>query len=187
MLALSWTAAVVACLGYGVVSVLQSVAARRTATAVALGGLAAVVGQLPYVAGLAADGVAYVANVVALRQLPLFLVQAVVTASVGVTAVVARFRGERLRRSDWLALGVLGLGLVLLGLTAAPERAVPVARGLQWPPLPGSPGPAWPPPPAGSGPSRSVGACWPHRCSGPSWCGVCWARPGSPWPCNGAR
>lgn len=132
MVALSWAAAVLACLGYGVASVLQSVGARRTAGAVGAGALAAIMIQIPYLAGLVADVVAFAANVVALRELPLFLVQSVVTASVGVTAVIARLRGEQLRRRDWGALGVLGSGLVLLCLTATAERAVRVAPSTQW-------------------------------------------------------
>ena len=59
-------------------------------------------------AGLALDGVGFVGNVVALRELPLFLVEAIVAGSVGVTAVIAALRGERLRGRDWIALGVLG-------------------------------------------------------------------------------
>ncbi|WP_375433543.1 hypothetical protein [uncultured Friedmanniella sp.] len=132
MVALSWVAAVLACLGYGVASVLQSVGARRTAQAVGVGGLAAILVQLPYLAGLGADAVAFVANVVALRELPLFVVQSIVTGSVGVTAVVASLRGERLRRRDWTALAVLGAGLVLLCLTANAERAVRLPTQAQW-------------------------------------------------------
>lgn len=132
MVAVSWVAAVLACLGYGVASVLQSVGARRAAAVAGASGLAAIVVQLPYLAGLAADAVAFGANVVALRELPLFLVQSVVTASVGVTAVLASIRGERLRGRDWGALAVLGLGLVLLCLTATAERAVRVPPTTQW-------------------------------------------------------
>ena len=132
MLALSWMAAVVACLGYGAGSVLQAVGARRTAGVVGLSGFALIVQQLPYLVGLGADGVAFLANVVALQQLPLFLVQAVLTASVGVTAVIAAFRGERLTRKDWISLAVLGTGLVLLSLTAVSGRAVGISRPAQW-------------------------------------------------------
>ncbi len=132
MVALSWAAAVLACLGYGVASVLQSEGAKRTAKATGVGGLALIVLQLPYLLGLAADGVAFLANVVALRELPLFLVQSIVTASVGVTAVVASLRGERLRRRDWGSLVVLGLGLVLLCLTATAASAVSIPARVQW-------------------------------------------------------
>ena len=66
----------------GLASVLQSVGARRTATC--RGDRAwrdRHPGAVPARAGL--DGVAFLANVVALRELPLFLVQSVVAASVG--------------------------------------------------------------------------------------------------------
>lgn len=132
MVVLSWAAAVLCCLGYGVASVLQSEGARRAARATGVGGLGLILLQLPYLLGLAADGLAFLANVVALRELPLFLVQAVVTASVGVTAVVAGLRGERLRWRDGVALAVLGAGLVLLCVTATAESAVAVPARVQW-------------------------------------------------------
>ncbi len=132
MLELSWAAAVVACLGYGVGSVLQSIGARRTAHVVGVTGAALIVVQLPYLLGLACDVVAFLANVVALQRLPLFLVQSVVTASVGVTAIIASIRGERLRWPDWLSLGILGAGLVMLTLTANPASAVRVSATSQW-------------------------------------------------------
>ena len=48
---LSWIAAVVACLAYGVATVLQSVGARRAATATGVGGVVGIVTQVPYLAG----------------------------------------------------------------------------------------------------------------------------------------
>ena len=57
-------------------------------------GWSGIVTQLPYLAGLALDGLGFVGNVVALRQLPLFLVEAIVAGSVGVTAVIAALRGR---------------------------------------------------------------------------------------------
>lgn len=123
MLVLSWIAAVVACLAYGLATVLQSIGARRAAAATGVGGVVGIVTQIPYLAGLALDGLGFLGNVIALRELPLFLVESIVAASVGVTAVVAALRGEKLGAKDWGALGVLGLGLVLLGLSAAAESA----------------------------------------------------------------
>ena len=93
MLVVSWLAAVVACLGYGVATVLESVGARRAAQVAGLTGLALVVKQLPYLLGLGLDVIAFGANVVALQQLPLFLVQSIVAASVGVTAIIAHASG----------------------------------------------------------------------------------------------
>jgi hypothetical protein len=120
---LSWIAAIVACLAYGVATVLQSVGARRAATAIGVGGVVGIVTQIPYLAGLGLDGVGFLGNVVALRELPLFLVESIVAASVGVTAIIAALRGEKLGVKDWGALGVLGIGLVLLSLSAAAEAA----------------------------------------------------------------
>ncbi|GAA2097386.1 hypothetical protein GCM10009841_09670 [Microlunatus panaciterrae] len=132
MLVVCWVAAVVSCLGYGVGSVLQSVGARRAAHVTGVTGVALILLQGPYLLGLAADGLAFVANVVALQRLPLFLVQAVLTASVAVTAVVAAIRGEALSRRDWASLGVLGVGLVLLSLSASTESALRVSGLSQW-------------------------------------------------------
>lgn len=132
MLALSWVAAFAACLGYGVGSVLQSVGARRTAHVAGVSGAALIILQGPYLLGLASDAIAFTANVVALQQLPLFLVQSIMTASVGVTAVIASLRGEPLRWKDWVSLAVLGTGLVVLCVTAEPQNAVRVSEVSQW-------------------------------------------------------
>lgn len=132
MIVLSWVAAFVCCLGYGVGSVLQSVGAKRAAAATGVSGVAVIVTQLPYLLGLAADGVAFLGNVVAARELPLFLVQSIMAASVGVTAVIAAIRGARLLGRDWAALGVLGVGLVLLAFSATPDSPVAAAPAVEW-------------------------------------------------------
>ena len=106
-------AALAAAVAFGVASVLQAVGARRQEGAVGAGFLLRLVRSLPFVAGLALDGVGFVATVVALRVLPLFVVESAVASSVGVTALVAaRFLGARLLRPERVALVVLGVGLV---------------------------------------------------------------------------
>lgn len=132
MLALSWVAAFVACVGYGLGSVLQSVGANRTAEVTGIGGVGRILRQLPYLVGLGLDGVGFLGNVVALQRLPLFLVQSVLVGSVGVTAVVAALRGQRLGRRDWASLGALAAGLVLLCVTADPAPAAPLLPAGQW-------------------------------------------------------
>lgn len=132
MLLLSWIAAFVACLSYGVATVLQSVGARRAANAAGVSGVLGIFAQLPYLAGLVLDTVGFVGSVVALRQLPLFLVEAIIAGSVGVTAVGAALRGEKLARRDWAALGVLIIGLVLLSLSASPAAASATSRSQDW-------------------------------------------------------
>lgn len=129
MVLLSVVAAVVACLGYGFGSVLQSIGARRPAGATGPTAFLAIMIQPMYLAGLLADGLGFVGNVVAARQLPLFLVQAVMTGSVAVTAVIAALRGARLGRRDWIALGVLAAGLVLLAVTARAGSAPAPSTG----------------------------------------------------------
>ena len=132
MLALSWVAAFVGCFGYGISSVLQSIGARRVDHDAGLGGLALIVRQVPYLLGLGLDAIAFGATVVALQQLPLFLVQSIVAASVGITAVIASFRGAKLAGRDWAALGVLGLGLILLSVTAMPAAAARISLVADW-------------------------------------------------------
>ena len=132
MVALSWLGAIVGCLGYGVASVLQSVAAKRSAEVVGLTGLALIIKQGPYLVGLACDALGFAGNVVALQRLPLFLVQSIVAGSVGVTAVIASLRGARLSWQDWTSLAVLGAGLVFLGVTAVPTAAVRIPLIEDW-------------------------------------------------------
>ena len=127
MLVLSWFGAIVACLGYGVSSVLQSIAAKRAAEIVGLTGIALIIKQVPYLLGLACDALAFTGNVLALQRLPLFLVQSIVAASVGVTAVIASLRGAHLSWKDWTSLAVLGAGLVFLSVTAVPNAAARIS------------------------------------------------------------
>ena len=118
---IAWVCDAGATVGYGVGTVLQAVGARRAKTSSYLdvrlfGRLAR---QVPYVGGLVLDGAAFIAALVALRSLPLFVVQAAVAASVGVTALVmVRVFGFRLTRTDVFALFGLALGLALLAASA---------------------------------------------------------------------
>jgi drug/metabolite transporter (DMT)-like permease len=89
--------------------------------------------QLPYVAGLALDLAGFALSVVALHSLPLFLVQSLVAASVGVTAIVATLLLKaRLRPQEIVALAVLATGLVLLAVGAKPGHAHPLPHAIQW-------------------------------------------------------
>lgn len=132
MIIISWVAAFVCCLGYGAGSVLQSVGARRAAVAGGTRGIAVIIVQVPYLLGLLADGVAFVANVIAARELPLFLVQAIMAASIGVTAIIVAVRGSRPKLLDWVALGALFVGLVLLVISAQISIATAVSAGTGW-------------------------------------------------------
>jgi drug/metabolite transporter (DMT)-like permease len=133
-MALGMACALLAAVGYGCASVLQSVAANRAAPTSGLDPrlLVRLARSTPYVAGLALDLTAFLASLVALRTLPLFLVQSAVASSIGVTAVVAAAIGVRLRRREIASLIVIGVGLVLLASSAQPEQGTPLPLGVRW-------------------------------------------------------
>jgi hypothetical protein len=132
---LSVLGALAAAVSYGVASVLQAVAARRTARAGSLDPrlLVRLARQLPYLAGLGLDLLGFLAALAALRTLPLFFVQSAIAGSVGVTALVAAaVFGVRLTRREISALAGLGVGLFLLAASAQPEHAAPLPAGGRW-------------------------------------------------------
>jgi drug/metabolite transporter (DMT)-like permease len=131
---LALACALFSALAYGSASVLQAVGARRAKTSSGLDPrlLVRLARSAPYVCGVALDLGAFVASLVALRMLPLFLVQAAVASSIGVTAVLAAAIGARLVRRDILSLSVLGAGLVLLAISAQPGQGTPLALEVRW-------------------------------------------------------
>ena len=125
---LAFACALIATVSYGVGTVLQAAGARRVSAAEHLDVmlLARLAGQWRYLSGLALDAVGFFASLVALRTLPLFVVQAAIAGSLGVTAATASIVfGFKLRTADKVAIGMLLSGLVLLCLSAERE---PVAR-----------------------------------------------------------
>lgn len=125
MTLVAWVCAVAGCVGYGVASVLQSVgAARASGPAVML--------QPLYVVGLVCDGLAWAVSLVALRVLPLFVVQSVLAGSVAVTVVLAwKVLGTRLRPRDGVAIGVMAVALGALA-AAFPASGAPAHRTTAW-------------------------------------------------------
>jgi drug/metabolite transporter (DMT)-like permease len=121
--------AVVATVCSGSGSVLESIGVRRAG---AYGGrsadLVGVFRQPMYFAGLAIDLVGFGLAAAALQRLPLFLVQALLAFSVGITAVLSAFLGARLAGMGWAALAVGAVGLALLGVSAdlGPGKALPL-------------------------------------------------------------
>lgn len=127
--------AVGASLCYGIGSVLQAVAAGDADSPAHLDPrlLLRLIRTWRYLLGLALDGVGFVLSLVALGSLPLYVVQSVVASFLAVTAVagVVLMR-TRVQRSEQVALVVVVLGLALVGLSAAPQSAVPLGPGVQW-------------------------------------------------------
>ncbi|MFE5922770.1 hypothetical protein [Streptomyces sp. NPDC056468] len=111
---------------FGTATVLQAMAARAASAQGGRGGEAGVLlrslRQWRYLAGLALDGLGFVLQVVALRSLPIYAVGAALASSLAVTAVVAaRLLRVRLRRNEWVAVGVVCAGLAMLGLASGAE------------------------------------------------------------------
>jgi drug/metabolite transporter (DMT)-like permease len=128
-------AATIAALGYGIGSALQAVAARSEPD---VGGvdarlLARLAKRGPFVVGLVLDLVGFVAQFIALRTLAVFVVQAVQSGNLAVTAVAAiPLLGVRLTRSDWSAVAAVCVGLVLLATAAGSEGVDPVRLAVKW-------------------------------------------------------
>ncbi len=113
---------------YGISSTLQAVSARRApATPGVDPRLLLFLGrQVLFLAALALDMVGFVGQVVALRSVPIFLVQAVQAGSIAVTALAATaVFGVRLRGAEWAAVATVIAGIVALGLSAGPEGGAP--------------------------------------------------------------
>jgi drug/metabolite transporter (DMT)-like permease len=109
---------------YGVATVLQAVSARAAPYTADVDPrlLLRLSRQVPFVAGVALDVIGFGLQFLALRLVPLFLVQATMSANLAVTALVAvPVLRVRLGRRDWTAMAMVCLGLALLALSAGPE------------------------------------------------------------------
>ena len=128
--------ALFAALCYGVASTVQAVVAQSTEDdkhGVDPRLLVRLLRQWKYLASLALDLVGLAAQIAALRTLPLFLVQAALSASIAVTAVLAvRWFGVRLAAIEWSAVAIVCAGLALLGFSAQSEGAGEGPRAFHW-------------------------------------------------------
>lgn len=81
-----------------------------------------------YLLGLGVDGLAWVCTVVALRNLPVFAVQAILGGAIALTAVASwALYGVRLRIRDRLAVAACVLGLASIAASAADEAPAPLS------------------------------------------------------------
>jgi drug/metabolite transporter (DMT)-like permease len=141
-------AAVIAPVGYGVSSVLQALAARRSAAhadaAGVLGQRTAVGGPtlastiraaltFLFIVGVILDVIGFVGGVVAARSIPLFLAQTIISANLVVTAVLGLLvLGIPLRPWDWVAITTVVAALGALGLAAGSEGGHVAHSSLHW-------------------------------------------------------
>ncbi len=141
----SLVAALVSAYCYGVAAVMQAMAIRSAslrparirdgnpaAGRVDPGLLVRLMGQWRFLASLGIDLVGFLAQLVALRQLPLFAVQAVIASNLAVTAVFAAWLMHvRLGMKEWLAVAGVVVGVGLLGSSAGAEGAATVGPAFQ--------------------------------------------------------
>ncbi|HWE91505.1 MAG TPA: hypothetical protein VG317_18740 [Pseudonocardiaceae bacterium] len=120
---------------YGVASAIQAVAARamredRHGVDPAL--LLRLLRQWRYLISLAFDAIGLVAQIVAVHILPLFLMQAALSASIVVTALLSvRLFNMALSRVEWSAVAVVCGGLALLGLSAESQGSGQASFGFR--------------------------------------------------------
>jgi drug/metabolite transporter (DMT)-like permease len=89
-------------------------------------------GQWRFLISLGLDMLGFVAQLVALRRLPLFAVQAIVAGNLAVTAVLASWLIKiQLTWREWLAVAGVVVGVGLLGLSAGPEGATGVSEAFK--------------------------------------------------------
>jgi hypothetical protein len=128
-------AALGAAVAYGVAAILQAVAARRVAVASGVDPrlLLRLIRRPSFVVAVALNLGGYVLHLVALRSLPLFLVQAAIAGSVAVTAVLSRpVLGTELDIGDRLAVAGAAVGLALLAAGSAGTQDVVLGTGGRW-------------------------------------------------------
>ncbi|MBF6543339.1 hypothetical protein [Nocardia brasiliensis] len=141
-------AALLACLGYGVASVLQAYAARQSAAAALARGAGgqvtetgaptvaatvAAVLTVTFILGSVLDVVGFVGNAVSARLIPLFLSQTIMSANLIITAVLGIFvLGIRLHLRDWAAICSVILALAALGAAAGHEGGGSDDPALHW-------------------------------------------------------
>jgi drug/metabolite transporter (DMT)-like permease len=124
-MALGLLAALAAALCYGVGTILQARGVQHVDASKGLdpGLLVRLAGSFPYVMGLLIDLVGFVLALLAVRALPLFVVQATLASSLAVTAILAQFViGVRLARAEWAGIVAVCGGLLCLALSAGHER-----------------------------------------------------------------
>jgi drug/metabolite transporter (DMT)-like permease len=127
-------AALASAVCYGAASVLQARGAARTERSDSIDPtlLVRVLRQGSFVAGIGLDMVGFAAQFVALRRLPLYVVQAALAGNLAVTALLAiPVLGARLGRTQWLAVASVCVGLLLLSVAAGKESDEQISLGFR--------------------------------------------------------
>jgi drug/metabolite transporter (DMT)-like permease len=119
-------AAILSAVCYGLATALQARGAREATGDAGL--LLDVLRQWPFLIGVLLDIGGFVAQLFALRYLPLFVVQAAQAGNLAVTALACvPILGVRLGRPQWAAVAAVCAGLALLGASGGAEGAAGVS------------------------------------------------------------
>jgi drug/metabolite transporter (DMT)-like permease len=119
----------------GSAAVLQKISADKEAKTddLDVGFLLHLFQDAPYIIGVILDFLGWVLTVYAVQYLPLFLVEALIAANIVVTILVERiFLHGHMSRRIYVATGIILCGLVVLALSASPEKANPISEGMRW-------------------------------------------------------
>jgi drug/metabolite transporter (DMT)-like permease len=126
----SLASALAAACCFGIASVIQALAARAASDGTAGVSPKLVVrmfGQWRFVASIGLDLIGFVAQLIALRRLPLFAVQAAIAASLAVTALMSAWLASHmLAGREWAAVLVVTAGIAMLGSSAGATGAADV-------------------------------------------------------------
>jgi drug/metabolite transporter (DMT)-like permease len=136
----SLLAALLSAVCYGIAAVMQAIAVRAAShrtvefagearQGVDPGLLVRMLRQGLFLGSIAIDFLGFIAQLVALRKLPLFAVQAIMASNLAVTAVCAAWLMKiRLDLREWLAVAGVVIGVALLGLSAGAQGAAKVGK-----------------------------------------------------------
>jgi drug/metabolite transporter (DMT)-like permease len=119
---------------YSAGSIFQQIGSRRVKPMTSLNPHAFIglFEQKAYIIGLAFDTVAFTLFVIVTHFMPLFFVQTVESSSIAVTAILARyFLKIRLHRRDYILIGIIFVGLMLVSFSASPEAAKQASSALK--------------------------------------------------------
>jgi drug/metabolite transporter (DMT)-like permease len=128
---------------YGIACVLQAISVRAASRRPAAGSdgsgrgvdpglVVRMLRQGPFLASILIDLIGFVGQLIALRRLPLFAVQAIIASNLAVTAVLAAWLMKaRLAMREWLAVAGVVIGVGLLGSSAGAEGAARVGWAFQ--------------------------------------------------------
>jgi drug/metabolite transporter (DMT)-like permease len=130
MTAAGWAALAICIFGafsYGAGSILQAVGAQRSI------GTVRTMGHPLYLIGVGCDLLAWAGSMIALRELAVYQVQAILAGSLAVTIVAARlFLGSRLRTLDIGAVAITIGALTVLAMSAGPQEQVAASTTLRF-------------------------------------------------------